>query len=254
MPQAGRTHSRGPAVGSRAHARTAPPRGPAHAKSARNAQASAGTKDEGCWEPMARVLGQMRASTDPLSGAKGLKERAHFGLSAGKWPRCYRKRKHPRIARRPFQECHGVRCPPRHLKSVRRCRLGQPFLAPPRLSFAAARSWSAFARKANRQAALSGRQPKLLAQIAGARTHRHAPTDRRIARTAGREAETTPDPRRPATWQRQIGCRTIRTPIASSRLEVPCRRSLPNPVLPVRPHRRVPRCCAIEEKRVRRDP
>jgi hypothetical protein len=142
-PKAGRTHSRGPAVGSRAHALTAPPRGPAHVISARNAQASSGTKDEGTCGPMARVLGQMRASTDPLSAAKGPKERAHFGLSAGKWPRRYRRRKQPRITRRPFQECPWARCSPRHLNIRSSLPSRSAFFA--RVSFAVGHSWWAFA-------------------------------------------------------------------------------------------------------------
>src|SRR6185295_2704764 len=56
---------------------------------------------------MARVLGQMRASTDPPSGANGLKERAHFGLIAGKRPGCERARRHSRMVRGPVVEGHG---------------------------------------------------------------------------------------------------------------------------------------------------
>jgi len=40
----------------------------------------------GSWGLMARVLGQMRPSTDPLSGPNGPRQRAHFGLIAAKRP------------------------------------------------------------------------------------------------------------------------------------------------------------------------
>jgi hypothetical protein len=72
LPQAGRTIIKSLPSGPRPRSTCAASRR-AKAKSARNAQASSGT-NEGSWGLMTRVLGQMRASTDPLSGAKGLKE------------------------------------------------------------------------------------------------------------------------------------------------------------------------------------
>jgi hypothetical protein len=115
---------------------------------------------------MARVLGQMRAATDPLSGAKGLKERAHFGLIAGKRRRCYRAPKYRRPARRSFQACHG--------EEDALHGISNPLV----VSVSASRT---------PVVGLAG-----LAQCQAA------------GRTAGRSAKTIPDPRPPETWRRQI--------------------------------------------------
>ena len=80
---------------------------------------------------MARVLGQMRASTDPLSGAEGLKWRAHFGLiAAGELERS-RPRTCPCLVRRPYGRERMVALASRnHLVRVRPALVRAYLVAP----------------------------------------------------------------------------------------------------------------------------
>jgi hypothetical protein len=191
---------------------------------------------------MARVLGQMRASTDPLSGAKGLKERAHFGLIAGKRPRCYRARKYRRLARRSFQR--AMLC---MASQIRSSLASRPAFFLSSLSFAPGRWWwallafCAMPSARQRSAAVSRRcslRSPVLEHIANAPTDPRMPEQPGIARRRYRIQDL------PKLGDDKSGAdHPAPNRIAASRLQVPCRQSLPSPALPARPHPRVDRCC-----------
>jgi hypothetical protein len=121
----------------------------------------------GSWGLMARVLGQMRPSTDPLSGPKGPRQRAHFGLIAANLPQRHGFARRP--APRPAVVC-GVARAEGSVTAAQIRRVGStcasPFSAPTSLALAAPHRRSAIARVPRCQRAGSTR--RLLAQIGAA--------------------------------------------------------------------------------------